>query len=118
MKKENIKMEAEKLIKRSLTKNEIEALYSFLILKSKDEKENMKSEIEKLNQKMEEEIKKVISKFNSKIEEKEKNFLEKMIKNSLTILKIGKEEMKTDEEKNEQVQDDENKEKGFRFWNN
>ena len=36
MKKENIKMEAEKLIKRSLTKNEIEALYSFLILKSKD----------------------------------------------------------------------------------
>ena len=56
MKKENIKMEAEKLIKRSLTKNEIEALYSFLILKSKDEKENMKNEIEKLNQKMEEEL--------------------------------------------------------------
>ena len=45
MKKENIKMEAEKLIKRNLTKNEIEALYSFLILKSKDEKENMKAAI-------------------------------------------------------------------------
>ena len=41
-----------------------------------------------------------------------------MIKNSLTILKIEKEEIKTDEEKKEQVQDDENKEKGFRFWNN
>ena len=67
---------------------------------------------------MEEEIKKVISKFNSKIEEKEKNFLEKMIKNSLTILKIEKEEIKTEDEKKEQVQDDENKEKGFGFWNN
>lgn len=107
MKKIQVKTEAEKILEREMEKKEVEALFSFLLLAQRENEEKQKEEISKLEKQMDEEVKKVISKFNFKIHEKEQNFLQKMISNALTILKIKKAEskkfLKENESKDEKV---------------
>lgn len=100
MKKENIKKETEVILKRETTKEELEALISFLNLKAKNEKYKLKKEIEKLEENIKKEIDKITLNFNKKMEEKEEKFLKNMIKKSLKILNIKNEneEEKEDEE--------------------
>ncbi|MFX4242481.1 hypothetical protein ACOL22_06835 [Aliarcobacter butzleri] len=88
MKKENIKIEAEEILEREATKEEIEALFSFLKLAKEEEEYKLKEEITKIKEMEKKEIDKITFNFNKKIEEKENNFLKKLIKKSLKILKI------------------------------
>ncbi|WP_152056933.1 hypothetical protein [Aliarcobacter butzleri] len=88
MKKENIKKEVEEILEREATREEIEALFSFLKLYKEEEEYKLKEEITKIKEMEKKEIDKITFNFNKKIEEKENNFLKKLIKKSLKVLKI------------------------------